>query len=591
MEGWREQGREFPPYIAYLSLFVLAAGLEGDFAPNAYYPRLRTLLGEAPTIGTYPSFGRMFELWSDLEKWANEERAGELGVLRTDIAGAWLHVGLPIAQAILTEAERQHLHKIFSQANLDPEYPPTDMELAQLVHAHAGYQLRPRTRRALEDVRSEYGAVLIDRILEELESWDGTLEPVAGGDRGDAVERGAAIICLPVLDEITQRVASELRCRFPEPFPDSVTITVAGKQYTCGESADGYSTAFATEVGERLHVTGFDWARTILLDAGGGHIIRLPGAPVRVFVDGSDRGLPGYVEVPSLDPSRSFLLAVAPQVAAAVEVWGAQSCTGFRELRITGGPDGWRFFVATRALDDAIIRDQLPRLSFSKELRRIRLVGGIRVPGKQSYFRFAPPTIQLDGGADVDAVEINGVRVTRDKDASFNIPDDLLAETIIVISAGNVRRVVYLQDSGGGPEWPVRAYRPDGSAAPADEATLPCGVEMSDVARALGNDLFPPLADGVRVFVIGQRPGEIATSSVEIPFTPVWLLLQRGREKYQVRYVAPSLLEPLRTTAASRKACREWKDLLCYQRKRMEPPSFEPLRKLWERYQEAARHA
>src|ERR1051325_2204847 len=98
MEGWRDRRRDLPPYVAYLALFVLAAGHEGDFAANAYYPRLRTLLSEPPTIGTYPSFGRMLELWSDLEKWLNEERGGALGVLRTDIAGAWLHVGLPIAQ-------------------------------------------------------------------------------------------------------------------------------------------------------------------------------------------------------------------------------------------------------------------------------------------------------------------------------------------------------------------------------------------------------------------------------------------------------------------------------------------------------------
>jgi hypothetical protein len=43
--GWRRRGLQYPPYIASLSLFVIAAGLEGDFEPNEYYGRLWKLLG------------------------------------------------------------------------------------------------------------------------------------------------------------------------------------------------------------------------------------------------------------------------------------------------------------------------------------------------------------------------------------------------------------------------------------------------------------------------------------------------------------------------------------------------------------------
>jgi hypothetical protein len=38
-EGWRDRGFSYPPYIAYLALFVMAAGHEGDFDPRDYYPR------------------------------------------------------------------------------------------------------------------------------------------------------------------------------------------------------------------------------------------------------------------------------------------------------------------------------------------------------------------------------------------------------------------------------------------------------------------------------------------------------------------------------------------------------------------------
>ena len=39
--NWRNREVHFPPYIAYLGLFVLAGGADGDFSPNAYYPRLQ----------------------------------------------------------------------------------------------------------------------------------------------------------------------------------------------------------------------------------------------------------------------------------------------------------------------------------------------------------------------------------------------------------------------------------------------------------------------------------------------------------------------------------------------------------------------
>src|SRR5207244_433688 len=65
--GWRDRELEVPPYLAYLALFVLAAGREGDFASHAYYPRLWDLLGEPDTGRAPPSFDRMFDLWDDLE--------------------------------------------------------------------------------------------------------------------------------------------------------------------------------------------------------------------------------------------------------------------------------------------------------------------------------------------------------------------------------------------------------------------------------------------------------------------------------------------------------------------------------------------
>ena len=106
--GWRDRGYAYPPYIAYLALFVLAAGHEGDFDPRDYYPRLWDLLGE-PRSGTPPSFDRMWELWQDLEEWSMHDRHEELGVFEARIVGGKDLIGFPLAQTVLTEAERRAL--------------------------------------------------------------------------------------------------------------------------------------------------------------------------------------------------------------------------------------------------------------------------------------------------------------------------------------------------------------------------------------------------------------------------------------------------------------------------------------------------
>jgi hypothetical protein len=104
--GWRRRKLQYPPYLAYLGLFALAAGLRGDFAGNAYYPRLRKLLGETPTSGTYRGFSTMRNLWEDLENWSQRDMRGSLGIFQARVTSRFIHVGIPISQTILSEHER-----------------------------------------------------------------------------------------------------------------------------------------------------------------------------------------------------------------------------------------------------------------------------------------------------------------------------------------------------------------------------------------------------------------------------------------------------------------------------------------------------
>ena len=262
MAGWKNKCFEFPPYIAYLGLFVLAAGHEGDFAIHAYYPRLRNLLGEDTETGTLPSFDRMNELWDDLEEWLNIDQAGKLGILRADIAGAWLHVGIPAAQTVLTEAEKERLHEVFSDVGLDRDYPPSDLELGRIVHAHSS-GFRNRTIRALEDTESEYRSVLIERILEELDVWSDKEEDIDADHGSEIINRVRGILCLSKIDEISKTLKTELRCRFRGHVPKVISVKYKEKQFSSKELTCGYSTPFVDEQWSCLDPTEFDWEKAV----------------------------------------------------------------------------------------------------------------------------------------------------------------------------------------------------------------------------------------------------------------------------------------------------------------------------------------
>lgn len=150
-EEWKDIRQGYPQYIAYLALFVLAATLSGSFDPNAYYPRLRKLLGETPKTGTYPSFDKMDKLWNDLEKWSRLYKHEELGRFTRRVRGRNVHIGIPLSQTILSEDERSVLPLIFNEAEIDPTDPPSDLAIRRMLLRYGTRHLKRRTLQLLRD--------------------------------------------------------------------------------------------------------------------------------------------------------------------------------------------------------------------------------------------------------------------------------------------------------------------------------------------------------------------------------------------------------------------------------------------------------
>ena len=293
-EGWRDRGFEYPPYVAYLALFVLSGGHEGDYAPQAYYPRLWSLLGEDRT-GRLPSFERMLELWDDLEQWAVRDRGGQLGVFEARIVGGKIHVGLPLAQTILTEAERDSLPRVFADAELDPGRAARSRELRRALVVHGRGYLRPRTMRALEHGSEAFQEALLDAVAEDFSGWDGSVPTTTvNGVAGDVF---AGLRLGLTIDRVAGTIRTSLRVFARRDYPDDpLKITgLTSEALECAEFYNGWSTPV------RLHGSGLeyepDWVAWTSgragIDERVGWRVRLEPALVRVFVEGQTSMLPG----------------------------------------------------------------------------------------------------------------------------------------------------------------------------------------------------------------------------------------------------------------------------------------------------------
>jgi hypothetical protein len=376
-EGWRAGRFTYPPYIAYLALFVLAGGHEGDFAPHAYYPRLWELLGEH-SFGRPPSFDRMFELWDDLEQWSVQDRRGELGVFEARTVGGWVHVGLPLAQTVLTEAERHALPNIFADAGFEAGTPPSSRELKRALALFGRSRLRPRTMSALEQASGSFVEAVLDIAADDFQGWDGqvTVGP-EGPSRTRQVNAGLRL-CL-VVDRVAGQIRARLRCRSQRELPDRGLVLSYGPrgELSCTEFITGWSSPLVdVATGQSFEPVASVWSAGFsVTDRTAAWRLTLRPATVRVFVEGSADGLPGLVEVLNLPRGHPFYLTF-PRVAwPLLGSWLEMECEGWRKFDINEGlPADWIFgAVAATAESDRSVSRVEPRLS--AELKR-RLPAG-----------------------------------------------------------------------------------------------------------------------------------------------------------------------------------------------------------------------
>jgi hypothetical protein len=604
-DSWRHRSQVegLPPYAAYLALFVVAAGTDDEDIPEqAYYPRLRRLLGLPEQGGALPEFHKLLDVWHDLEKWSIEDMDERLGTFRFQVVGQ-RHIGVPRAQTLLTEAELDSLPEVFAAAQLDPTTEPTDLALSQALE-RAGRELRRRTRRVLAGRSDEpLRVALLDAVRAELAEWDGEISSDGAGDRGRGMVFGGLRLCL---EPQRLRWFASLRCTLNRDYPtDPMTLASRdGPRFVCQELAPPWSKRLQLEEEQTtFDASGLDWCEPMeLRDVERGWRFQMRGRCVRVFEEGESYGLPGLVEAFRLERAKPLYLASSPEHEDAIRRWGQQGASGFAEVIAPGVlSPGWRLFRAAEAHDDAELRSIEPSLAFLGHLG-LRLVGGVRVGRGAGYLGFAPPAVAVDGGDGRESVQCAGCTLRASRPGLYPLPADApRGEHLVIelIKDGEVMRrlALLLRDEVA---WTgATPLRVDGFGDPVAQGRPGiCGAYVSEQVCHLARRFRPPVATPWPTAVlVGAAPGQVSEWPKEpLPrdWLPVWAIgpPAPGRRRRPLAFVGSSVAsskpQPARRDV-KRRLGKRWREVTWHWRKQVEPPPSPALAALWEDYLGAAR--
>ena len=605
---WRERRLIFPPYIGYLSFFVLAGGTDGDFAPNAYYPRLRKLLIDEDRSGALPEFGRMRELWDDLEDWSVFDKQGEVGIFESRTIGGHVHIGYPLSQAILVEQDRRALPRVFYGERLDPaSHHPAD-EIAMALRSTTARQfLTSRTVQRAENPSADLHKELIDAVAEELAAWDGTVTEEDQTPKGQAQTLAGLRVCIQI-DLVAGIVNSYIRCKLNHEFPED-GLTIDGG-LRADEDVNGWSLPVADDIsGKPVDASRFDWqSGETMYSTSPSYLLRLRGYPIRVFTNGETEGISGFVDTPTVPMGESFYLCYPEAAWPRLERWATTQCRGFKVFDIASGlPESWRLARIEAAVDDNAVKSQFPMLSFQSGVR-LRLMGGIRSGSGNNFLNFAPPSVSVTGGGPETEVFCDETLLSQaNTEGAFDLPSNVRAGSRITIAAwsGQTRlRQVSLFLTGDfslpvgepGLFLDTTGIRPEidsGKTSVAGAYVKGHGSEPVASTAELFEDLECEMG-GVQGFLVGKHPGQVAAWPSE-PFprewTPTWAIKKQGR-KLAAIFVGESLgihetSSP--TNAPTRQKVQVWKKLIWTWRKRFGPLGSPVERALWQQLQEVAR--
>ena len=592
-----------PPYVGYLGFFVLATGFENMSGSEGYHKRLRELVGEEVSNQPLPGFYDLWEVWCDLERWANETNCGRLGIFVAEITKSWAHVRLPISQTLLTESERKMLPQVFLHAGFDPSAPPSDEEVALGVRKHGVDVLMRRTIRRLTDRQesdTEFRSMLIETILDELRECQ-LHDVISTSETGITSAVSLTLRISLRIDGVANVVETQLRMFSEESIGDgwlSFNSPSSGLRITCSCEQGGWSFPVKTRDGI-LNGSFLDWKKGDMFTSEESPIsLKFSGKSYRLF--GSEVGLPYLIEVNRLPLNQSFWMAMHEDVEDDLNEWGHADCEGWTELSNMGGlPKHWLLYKAERAVSTTRIQGKYPGLCLPTHLR-LYCEGGLRIGRGNVFLDLLPPKVRLEGPFSQVHVSLNNTDLgVVSCGQNIVLPLNQLQQRNVVeasdLAGHETRKGVFFLVKGADISWQsVKGSLLSGSDGLAAGNNTPT-CQGSVVVPASSIPSFPANAarSAEDAVLVGRQPGQVISVSGDAPdWPPVWVI-SKGRRKRRVAFcgIGVDTASPFVGENIPRKSTKQWKELLYHQRRQMQPPSNPRLASLWRQYQKAAKNA
>jgi hypothetical protein len=610
----KKERLKYPEYVAYLALFVLAVeDTEGDLDPRAYYPRLRSLLGEDKVQPNYPSFSHMIELWEHFEYWLNKVQEGRLGIFRLQQHRdeRWKHVSIPISQVLLTEKERRAIHAYFDEnPNVWQVSNLTETAVRNLLLGDCAKNLRHRTIKLLKSGESydeDMTRILLQRLVYDLQNKrsQGAVFPSSEDYLIPQTTQNKLRLCLRI-DETAEQASFGIRYHLGEDASeDDVIIKVEGMEELVywPEYGTNWSSLFAVHsTFQEFDATLFDWINYPIFATNSGDLeLGLKSSKIRVFTSGQMEGIPNLMEISQLSTDQELYFVVHVSYLDWLNEWGRDNCSGFKLLHdFNGLPKEWQLCYAKEVFDYKDLQEKAPHL-FSVASPEFKFRGGLRVGKGNDFFSFAPPRVALIGNNLETEVFCNDILLEKSGlDDLYTLPRDISCGEALRIEARCFGKVTQRSNLFLRVDFSLRV-----SDAKFDNFgdLMPAVSQVASVRGALAEiDSLPnmpftlpiTLSQQNSIYLVGSEVGQIAKLPFDrfpIHWSPIWGV-QMESSLGQAIFCGSDISEASLIVAdhPDERMLREWKELLWERRGKILPPSQPTLRKLWKKFQSEVKH-